>query len=282
MTIGHLTIEISNPFFASVAEGVERASEEAGYSVFLANSAGILSREARYLELFEEQRVRGLILSAIGDVDAYASRLRKRGIPSVVIDQTADPNICASVVVDDKVGGQLAVEHLAASACRRILFVGGPFDIGTVNSRRHGAEVAAARTGVHLEVLEERTRTIASGRLIGKRIAERDGHDRPDGIFAVNDLMAIGILHGLLQHGIRVPEEIAVVGYDDIDFAADSIIPLTTIRRPAERFGEVAIELLLREINGEKPPSTVVFQPTLVPRASTTKKVDINDIPLFR
>lgn len=269
-TIGHLTIEVGNPLFASVAEGVERASAAAGYAVFLANSAGMVEREARYLELFEEQRVRGLVLSAVGEIESALRRLRTRGIPVVVVDQVVDPSLCASVIVDDEEGGRLAVGHLVDSGCRRILFAGGPVDIGTVAARLRGASAEAAKRGVRIERLDESERTIAAGRAVGTRLAQLDAADRPDGVFAVNDLLALGILHGLLQHGLRVPDDIALIGYDDIEFAAESVVPLSTVRRPGERFGMAAVDLLLREIRGETiEQSTVVFQPELIARAST-------------
>jgi len=269
-TLGHLTLEVGNPFFASVAEGVEQAGEAAGYSVFLANSGGSLHREQRYLDLFELQRIRGLVLSSVEDPADRIRALKERGIPSVVVDQVADPELCGSIIVDDELGGWLAVEHLTSIGRSRPAFVGGPTGLGTVASRLRGAENAASAAGARLEVIEENSRTIAAGRSVGEAIAARRPPERPDSIFAVNDLVAIGIMHGLMHNGIRVPDDIAIVGYDDIDFAADAVIPLTSVRRPGEEFGRAAVDLLLALIEGDgEVQRQVVFTPELIRRDST-------------
>ncbi|GGM62108.1 LacI family DNA-binding transcriptional regulator [Microbacterium saperdae] len=272
-TIGHIAFEVGNPFFHDFARGVEERAAEAGYSVLIANSAASAEREASYLDLFESQRARGILLSPVGEVDSRVENLIRRGIPTVLIDRVADTSLCSSISVDDVAGGRMAVEHLLEQGRRRILFVGGPLAIDTVSDRLVGATSAIERVGdAALEVVEVGSRTIATGREIGRLIRERPAENRPDAIFAVNDLLAVGILHGVLEDpAIRIPEDIALVGYDDIDFAADAVVPLTSVRRHGELFGRTALDLLQREIarGDDVRHERVVFQPELVARRST-------------
>ncbi len=272
-TIGHIAFEVGNPFFFDFARGVEERAAEAGFSVLIANSAGSEERESSYIDLFESQRARGILLSPVGRTDNRVANLIERGIPTVLIDRTADTALCSSVSIDDVAGGRLAAEHLLEQGRRRLLFVGGPLTIDTVSDRLVGATQAVERVGgASLEVIDVASRTIAMGRRIGEQIRERRGAERPDGIFAVNDLLAVGILHGLLDdRTIRVPHDIALVGYDDIEFASDAVIPLTSVRRHGELFGRTALDLLQREI--AKGPDArherVVFQPELAARRSS-------------
>ena len=269
-TIGHLTFEVGNPFFYDFSKGVQDRAAETGYSVLIANTAGSAEREERYFDLFEAQRIKGLLLSPLKDSTRRLQSLRKRGIPIVLIDKHRDGVDCSSVSVDDVEGGRLAVDHLIQKGRKRILFVGGPLDLDSVADRLKGAKRAVrAATGVELEVLEIADRTIPAGRDSAAHLLERTAA-MPDGIFAANDLVAVGMLHVLLRSGrCRVPEDIALIGYDDIDFAAEAIVPLTSVRRPGELFGRTALDLLHRQINAGGPPERVVFQPTLVPRRST-------------
>lgn len=272
-TIGHLAFEVGTPRFVDFARGAEERAAEAGYSVLIANSSGSSAREDSYLDLFESQRVRGVLLSSAGALSPRVAALSKRGIPVVAIGTRADTRVCSSVSIDDITGGRLAARHLLDVGRRRLLVVGGSFDTETIADRLDGARQAvAAVRGARLEVLEVPRRTIAAGREIGDEIRRRPRSERPDGIFAVNDLLAIGILHGLLEGSkLRVPEDVALVGYGDIDFAADAVVPLTSVRWRAEFFGRTALDLLLQEIarGPDAEHDRVVFQPELVVRRSS-------------
>ncbi|PSL00342.1 LacI family transcriptional regulator [Haloactinopolyspora alba] len=272
-TIAHLALEVGTPSFSDFAKGIEERATEAGYSVLTANSTGSVERETSYLDLFESQRVRGILLSAVGSHDQRIVKLADRGIPTVVVGKRVDTSTCSSVSIDDVAGGQLAVEHLQKIGRRRIAVVGGPFDIETVADRLDGARRALAHVrDAKLDVAETTDRTITVGRCIGEEIRRRPKADRPDGIFAVNDLLAIGILHALLEEpSIRVPEDIAIVGYDDIEFAADAVIPLTSVRRQSELLGRTALDLLHQDMSrgATTKHQRVVFQPELVVRRST-------------
>ena len=271
-TIGHIAFEVGNPFFFDFARGVEDRAAEAGWSILIANSAASASREAAYLDLFESQRARGILISPVGDVEDRLVTLNERGIPTVVIDRQTDVQICSSVSIDDSVGGRLAVEHLLQQGRSRLMIVGGPLSLHTVSDRFRGASAAAERAAASLELREVEARTISVGRGIGEEIRSMRPEGRPDGVFAVNDLLAVGILHALLEDpAIRVPEDISIVGYDDIEFASDAVVPLTTIRRHGELFGRTALDLLNREIRdgGARRHEQIVFQPELIVRGSS-------------
>jgi len=269
-TIGHLTFEVGNPFFFDFSKGVQDRAAESGYSVLIANTAGSSEREERFFDLFEAQRIKGLLLSPLKDSTRRLNGLRQRGIPIVLIDTHRDGVECSSVSVDDVEGGRLAVDHLIQLGRKRIMFVGGPLDLDSVADRLKGARRAArAAPDVEFEVFEIDDRTIKAGRDSAAQLLERR-RPMPDAIFAANDLVAVGMLHVLLRSGrVRVPEDVAIVGYDDIDFAAEAIVPLTSVRRPGELFGRTALDLLHRQITTGGAPERVVFQPTLVPRRST-------------
>lgn len=271
-SIGLIVLDVGNPFFTDLARGVEDRASDRGFSVILANSDDSLAREAKYLDLFEEQRVLGVLISPYGEISPRLERLRERGIAAVLVDRSGDGGGFSSVSVDDVAGGRLAVEHLITQGRHRIAFVAGSLTIRQVADRLAGARAAAAaHPGVSLEVIEIDALTVIAGRTAGTRIAARAVVDRPDGIFAANDLIAVGTLQALVMQGhVRVPEQIALVGYDDIDFAAAAVVPLTSIRQPSREIGRIAVGILLEEAaDPDLPPRQVVFQPELVVRASS-------------
>jgi LacI family transcriptional regulator len=167
----------------------------------------------------------------------------------------------------------MAAEHLLAIGRRRLAFVGGPRSIRQVADRLAGAHDAIGAVGdATLEAIPTAALTVLEGRRIGEQIAARPTRSRPDGIFCANDLVAVGVLQGLgILHGVRVPDEIALIGYDDISFAQSTVVPLTSVRQPSGLIGRTGLELLLAESSEGRPaePRRVVYQPELVIRAST-------------
>ncbi len=270
-SIALIVLDVGNPFFAAVARGAEARAAQDGYVVLLGSSGADAGQERLYLDQFVEQRVAGVLLTpADADSDAV-ERLTAAGIPLVLVDeQTAAADVC-TVSVDDVEGGYLAVSHLLAQGRRRIAFVAGPRGTRQVADRLAGARRAIAEVdGAELEIIETDALTVLSGRAAGERLRERG--DRPDAVFAANDLLAVGLLQALTMLGdIRVPEDVALIGYDDIDFASATVVPLTSVRQPAEALGSTAVDLLLRRFDGELDPAErqVRFRPELVVRASS-------------
>ena len=272
-TIGLILLQASNPFFTEVARGVEEGASALGFSTLLGNSDQNHRRELAYLELFEQQRVHGVLISPVGDVTARLEGLRRTGIAAVLVDRSGAGSRTSSVSVDDVAGGRLAVEHLIEHGRRRIAFLGGRFEFRQVTDRLEGARRAVAEhPGVTLEVIEVDALDVLAGRAAGDRLRTRAAGERPDAIFAANDLLAVGVLQSLVMLGeLRVPQDVALIGYDDIDFASATVVPLSSIRQPSEQIGATALKILLEEAGEPQlAPRQVVFQPSLVARTSTT------------
>lgn len=272
-SVGLIVLDVRSPFFTDLARGAEDRAAESGLSIILANSDKNPTREAAYLDLFEQQRVHGVLLSPFGNVTQRLKQLRARGIPAVLVDRRSADNSFSSVSVDDVGGGFLAVEHLISLGRRRIAFVGGPLDIRQVSDRLRGAKDAIiAHPGVTLETIPTKSLSVVEGRAAGERIGEQAPQDHPDAIFAANDLTAIGVLQGLTatNTNISVPHDIAIIGYDDIEFATAAIVPLSSIRQPSALIGQTAMQILLEEAKDPTvAPRQVVFQSELIVRASS-------------
>jgi LacI family transcriptional regulator len=275
-SIGMVVMEIANPFFTDIVGGVEDYVQERGYAVQLGNSAQQVSRELRQLELFEEQRVRGVLLAPIREIGDRIARLRRQGIPVVLVDRAAGVADVCSVSVDDVEGGRLAVAHLVELGHQRIAFVGGPKRLQQVRDRSLGARLGASAMGPdgHLMTLSTPRMDTKSGVSAAAEIALMTATERPTAVFAANDLLAIGLLQGFVTQGMRVPEDVAIIGYDDIAFAAAAAVPLSSIRQPREILGRRAAELLFEEVEaleGDVPHQHqhVQFVPELIVRRST-------------
>jgi len=278
-TLGMVVHDVSNPFFTDIARGAEERAAEAGLSVLLGNSDNLDGRESTYLDLFEEQRVHGLLISPIGDIFERLGRLRQRGTPTVLVDRRADGRPFSSVSVDDVAGGYLAVSHLIEQGCTRIAYVGGLLNVPQVADRLQGANQAVAEApGVQLEVLSLPGLSVQTGRKIGAGIVDREPGSRPNGVFAANDLIAVGLLQSFtMLDGVTVPEDIALVGYDDIDFASATVVPLSSIRQPSALIGRTGVDLMLREVAAleaglDYDHEQVVFHPELVVRESSRRR----------
>jgi LacI family transcriptional regulator len=269
-TIGLVVLDVRNPFFTDLARGAEDEAVRHGMSVILGNSAEDSAREAGYLDLFEEQRVRGVLISPYGSIDERLQLLRRRGIPAVLVDRASSDRRFSSVSVDDVAGGRLAATHLLVGGRRRIAFIGGSVGIRQIADRLTGARAAiAAVADATLEVLPTPALTVTEGRRAGRELLAAGR--LPDAVLAANDLVALGVLEALVVEGsVRVPGDVALVGYDDIDFASAAMVPLSSVRQPTELIGRTAVGILLEEAAAAEPrPRQVVFQPELVVRASS-------------
>ncbi|WP_327292696.1 LacI family DNA-binding transcriptional regulator [Streptomyces sp. NBC_01198] len=268
-----LVLDMGNPFFVAVASGAERTARAAGLGVMVCNSAQSVSEELEYLSLFAEQRVRGVLVTPADPTGRSLDGLRSQGIPFVLVDRvSADPSVC-SVSVDDVAGGRLAVQHLIAAGHRAIVYVGGPPEVTQVHDRKAGALAALAEAGLPAESLTEISAErldVAAGRDAGSRLLGL-GH-RPTAVFCANDLVALGVLQAMFAARISVPDDMAIVGYDDIEFAAAAAVPLTSVRQPAVSMGRLAAETLLEETVGDPADHShrqIVLQPELVVRGSS-------------
>lgn len=271
-TVGAVVLDIRNPFFTEAARGIEDRLAEADCLLILCSTLQTPEREANYLRTLAEQNVRGILLTPQRlDIRSLLA-VQGRGLPVVLLDcPSPDERIC-SVSIDDVRGGALAVEHLVGQGHRQILFLNGPHRIHQCAARSRGARQALRGAGLDparhlLEVTLPPGGTYAPEATLTEVLAIPV---RPTAIMCVSDVVALGVVRCLRKLGINVPDDIAVMGYDDVPFASELATALTTVRQPAYELGHAAGGLLLADADhGRKAEHRqLVFQPELVVRES--------------
>lgn len=273
-----VVLDIGNPFFTDLVTGAEDAVAGRGYAIQVGSSRQDARLESRQLATFEQQAVSGVLLAPIRGAGEAVRRLLGAGVPVVLLDRAGHQTEFCSVSVDDVEGGRLAVAHLVAQGHERIAVVGGQGDLAQVADRRQGAALAAAgRPGVRLTVVPTLQLDVESGVRAAEQLVRVAAAERPTAVFALNDLLAIGLLQGVVTAGLRVPEDVAIVGYDDIAFAAAAAVPLSSVRQPRHELGRRAVELLFDELDaaGRGVPhehEQVRFTPELVVRRSSAAR----------
>ena len=272
-TFAYVMLDATNPFFTDVARGIELAAEKADLSLFLCNSDGRDAREHAHLAHLQQQRVDGILITPVDPDSPELARITAQGTPLVIVDRTTTTGAFCSVTVDDRLGGRMAIEHLVDRGHTQVAYVGGPVTIGQVRERWEGARAAWHDAGLAeagLVHVETETLSVEEGRRAGERIAGLPRRSRPSAVFCANDLVALGLLQQVVSTGQRVPEDLAIVGYDDIAFAASAAVPLTSVRQPRQLLGRTAAELLIDEVNNpEHRHQQVEFTPELIARTST-------------
>ena len=271
--IGLVVLDVVSPFFMQAARAVERAAREAGHVVILCNSDNDADRETELLHILAAQRVRGALLTPSSTNRGLdRGSIQARRLPLVFLDYQNSPDDC-SVSVDDVAGARLAVQHLLDLGHQRVAFVGGGRGLRQHVERAQGAREAIIVAGIDptaglVEVNQEGL-GIHDGLLAAERLLEGKP---PTGIFCGNDMMAFGVYRGLTRAGVKIPDDVSLVGYDDIDFAADWIVPLTSVRQPTDELGYLAAQLLLDHSAGDPAHvhRQIVLQPELIVRSSST------------
>jgi LacI family transcriptional regulator len=284
-SIGMIVMDIANPFYTDLVLGAENCVQERGYSVQVGNSSQEAKRESAQLLVLMQQRVRGVLLAPIWGIDERVRQLKIRGIPVVLLDRAGNQSDFCSVSTDDVEGGRLAMQHLLDQGHTRIAVIGGPGNLQQVADRRLGAELARSRHNgsVQLLVVSTAHLDVAAGVQSAEQIAAMPNLERPTAVFATNDLLAIGLLQGFVTAGLSVPDDMAIVGYDDIAFAAAAAVPLSSVRQPRLAIGYRAAELLFDEIAAIDQETShdheqVRFTPELVVRRSSAKSRDLQEI----
>jgi LacI family transcriptional regulator len=276
-TLAYVMLDGSNPFFHDVAQGIEMAADDADLSLFICNSNSRAEREEVHLDRLMQQRVQGILITPVNPEATYLDDVAARGIPVVIVDRVHAGGTFCSVAVDDILGGQIAVEHLAEQGHTRVAVIGGPESIGQVRERLEGAREIWAELGLppdDLVYLPTAALTVAEGRSAGERLAGLPTRRRPTAAFCANDLLALGLLQQTIGSGLRVPDDLAIVGFDDIEFAAAAAVPLTSVRQPRQELGRAAAHLVLDEAtNPAHQHQQLIFTPELVARASTASRI---------
>jgi LacI family transcriptional regulator len=268
--IGLLITDISNPFFTSLVRGVEDVASRAGYSVILCNTDEDPRRELSYLRMLRRKRVDGILLAPTGITQPYLDSLVEAGFPIVCIDRPSPGRRCDAVLVENAAGACAAVEHLVGLGHRRIGIISGLAPVGTSSERLEGYRQALRAHRLREDPLLVRE---GNSRLDGgyRRMLELlDLPVRPTAVFTTNNLMTLGALGALQARGVRVPEDVAVVGFDDFEWAMVLRPRLTTVAQPTYGIGEAAARLLLERIEKrtDDPPRRVVLPTRLLVRES--------------
>jgi LacI family transcriptional regulator len=272
-SIGLVVLDVSNPFFTEVARGAEDAASERGYIVILCNSDNSPRKEMNYLRVLEEQRVAGILIVPIEDKANYARPLRRSGTSLVLLDRVSHEANTCSVSVDDVYGGELAGRHLLELGHRRIAYIHGPFTSAQYADRLSGLRRAVIEAGLDpdraIVPLAAETDNAHAGAACAEAFLQLE--DLPTAIFCGNDYLAMGVMYELARRQVSVPQEVALIGYDDIDLASMLAVPLTTIRQPKYDLGFAATDLLLDEIVNKASHThrQIVFRPELIVRQST-------------
>lgn len=271
-TLGLIVPDVANPFFTEVARGVEDAASKRDYAVFLCNSDESATKEDRYVNVLIQQQVRGVLITPADMKSDRLEVMRERGIAVTLLDREIKGRKQCSVSVDDVHGGQIAIEYLAGLGHKNIAWVCGPESIPQVADRGAGVTKAAKVAGAKIETIRVPLMNAAKGEEAAKKILELDV--MPSAIFCANDLLALGVMRALQANKIRIPEQVSVLGYDNIEFAPSAAVPLSSIAQPSYQMGVTAADLLLNECeDGENHEHQQIrFQPQLVERASTGKR----------
>ena len=273
-TVGLIVPDIANPFFTDMARGIEEVTRAADALVIVCNSNNEASNELRYLRMLAEHQVLGVLHVPAGASATTASRARERTTRVVLLDHKSRTTSQCSVSVNDVHGGELAITHLLKAGHRRVGFVGaGTSRARQVVDRLAGARramVAAGRDPDDLVVLDVSSLNVPGGVAAARDLLRLGVRKRPTAVACVNDLLAIGMLQELLRTGAQVPDDVAIVGYDDIAFASVSAVPLTSVRQPRIQLGRRAAELLLDEaFNPQHEHRRDEFEPELIVRESS-------------
>lgn len=291
--VGVSVLDLTNPFFMEAAAGMDRRLRQDGFMMALCSTHSDAAEEARALRTFAGQGMRGVVVSPTDTDLAVAHEIAAQGVPVVLFDSPATPADMSSILADDRAGAAMAVEHLIGLGHRRIHFLTGPARQRQSHSRLAGVRDAIERSGqdVELSVEELGSFTAGDGRAGVRRLLVACGlaapmgtdgisaparpltvpglpEDLPTAIFCANDLIAFGAMTALRDAGIRIPEDVSLVGFDDIEMASQMSVPLTTIAQPTAELGWVAADMLLTE------PVTVrheTLMPSLVRRRSTDR-----------
>lgn len=255
MTVGLILPDSANPFFAEIGRSIERAAFDLKYSVILCNTEGDLERERLYVDVLRKKQVDGIIFVAAGDRTESLHRLLRRKFPIVLVDRDLPGVKVDAVLVDNHHGGRLALEHLLTLGHHRIGCIAGPSNVTPSAERITGYRQALENAGVSFDpkLVIRGDFHPNSGREAALAMLAQP--DPPTAIFACNDLMAIGAMRAAAESGRRIPNDLALVGFDDIELASYTTPQLTTVAQPTVEIGQIAIQFLIERINNGKLPA---------------------------
>ncbi len=269
MTIGVIIPDLTNPIFPPIVRGIDSYLAPRGYSALVVNTDGSGTTERMLFESLTQRQVDGFIFATGHSGPSIASEAFDRGVKAVMVNREAGSVAYPAAVGDDAQGIRAALAHLAALGHRSVLHLAGPPSLSTSQVRRDAFVACCATFGITGTVLETSAYTVDEGQRAMDRALE-SGHPRSSAVMAGNDLHALGVYHSLRAHGLRCPEDVSVVGFNDMPFAGDFQPAMTTVRVPHFDLGVEAARLLLDEIENDAISAIKVVLPVeLVVRAST-------------
>ncbi|MEV0582587.1 LacI family DNA-binding transcriptional regulator [Nonomuraea sp. NPDC050310] len=248
--------DVGNPFFTAMVRGVEDVAQQAGFSVVLCNSDEDPAKEGRYVTAALDEQMAGVIISPSGRA-THVNRLVEAGVPVVMIDRQVRGSSVDTVLVDNEHGAELATAHLIEAGYERIACITGPRRLSTAAQRLRGYQRALRAHGraVPAELIKYADFREEGGYAA---MAELLRESRPDAVFATNNLMTVGAVECLVDQGVRIPEEVGVVGFDNIPWAHLVRPSLTTVGQPTYDLGRTAALLLAERIAEPTRPATSV------------------------
>jgi DNA-binding LacI/PurR family transcriptional regulator len=271
MTIGLVVTTVADPFTSEVFSGIEQEAHERGYCVFLAESNADPQREREVVKTFAERRVDGIIVTSSRVGALYLPLLEEMMVPIVLVNDQYPGAFIHSVMIRNQEGSRAAANHLIGLGHRRIAYLGDQF----------GYQSEAERCAGYREALEA-----AGIEFIPELVVQGDGKPEgglramdqllalpnpPTAVCCYNDLSALGAMRSIRLRGQRVPEDISVVGFDDLFFASYTQPPLTTVRQPIRRMGQLAMESLFKLMSGDESEIRIKVDAELIVRESTAR-----------
>ena len=277
-TIGLIVPDNANPFFAEIARVIETRGFENGYSCILCNSDSQLEKELTYVSMLVAKQVDGIVFIGASSHSEQIALLTEQAVPVVVADRQLLDSDVDLVLVDNYRGGHLATEHLISQGHRRIGCVTGPSDTTPSADRVHGYMDALAAAGLPVDntLIVKGDFRYSTGATGASQLL--DLTEPPTAIFACNDAMAIACMAVVRERGLAIPDDISIIGFDDVPQAAFTSPPLTTVAQPIEEIGKVATDLLIERMSGStRPNQRVILDVSLVIRGSCGPRRDSND-----
>ena len=267
---GVIVADIANPFFSVVVKGMEEATKSLGCSLILQDSGEDFESELRAINTMQTEQVDAVLITPCrckaGSIDA----LRAAGVPFVLVGRYFEDARTDYVCPDDEHAGYLATAHLLEQGHRRIAFINGPQDNSSAADRRQGHERALQEQGIpfSLDLIRDNALTIEAGYVHALDILDQ-AEDRPTAVFAFNDIVALGAMRAARERHLRIPQDIAVVGCDDIVFGSYLEVPLTTVCIPKRDMGRTAVGIAEKKLAGETRISQIKMPVELVVRGSS-------------
>jgi DNA-binding LacI/PurR family transcriptional regulator len=269
-TIALLLPDITNPFYAALVSGIQQTALTHGWTMLLCTTESDAEREENYLRVLRAKQVDGALVDGLVLPSDRIARFVEDGFPIVCLDRDIDSRSIPLVQVDNRLGGRIATQHLVDLGHRRIAHVTGAGELGISDERLAGYRDALADANLPLdfELVEEGHFTDEGGHDAARRLLDR--HPELTAIFAANDLSALGVLNAVAETGRRVPDDVSVIGFDDLHLSAYTAPPLTTVRQPAAEIATLATEILIGLTRGQQAEEMRhLLEPELVVREST-------------